>query len=265
MTTARLRTPWQVTRAVWLALFLREFMGRVSADRLAWFWMLFEPIAMMGIMVAIRTVALGGDRHIAGVNFVLWLLVGLLGFFLFRENMVRSIGSIEAGRALYSYRQVKPVDLVLVRGFLEGSLKTFILGLFIAVGTLLGVDAFPGDFMLALFAWMSLWLLGLGVGLVLSALSALVPEIGKIARITNLPLLIISGVIIPMNFLPHDILQYLMWNPILHGLELLRSGFFPNYRPIVGLDATYLWFWVLSLLTLGFMLQIRFEVRLKAL
>ena len=258
------RTSWQVTRSVWQALFLREFLIRIMADRLAWFWMLFEPIAMITIMVAIRTVLIGRDQYISGAPFVPWLLIGLLGFFLFRENMMRSIGSIEASRTLFTYRQVKPVDSVLVRCFLEGLLKTVIFMLFIAVGMLLDVDLFPDDFLFALFAWLSLWLLGIGIGVLLSAVSALVPEIGKIARITSLPLLLISGAILPLNFLPHDIREYLLWNPIVHGLEILRSGFEASYRPLSGTDVMYLWFWILGLVMIGLMLHIRYETRLKA-
>ena len=259
------RSPWQVIWSVWNALFLREFMTRITQDRLAWFWLLFEPIAFVLIFVAIRTVAFGSSRHIAGAEFVPWLLTGLLGFFLFRENMMRSIKAVETSRTLFSYRQVKPVDPVLVRCFLEGWIKTFILAGFIAAGALLGTELFPDNFMVALFAWCSLWLLGIGAALVFSALSALVNELGKIVQITSLPLLIISGVMFPVNFLPHDILALLLWNPILHAVEFLRVGFFEAYRPVQGLDLLYLWSWILGLLTLGLMLHIRFEKRLKAL
>lgn len=260
-----LRTPWQVTLSVWKALFLREFMTRVTKDRLAWFWMLFEPIAIIGFMVGIRTYVMGRSSHIAGAEFVPWLLVGLIAFFLFRENMMRSIGTIEQSRKLFSYRQVKPIDPVVVSCFLEGWIKTFVFACFIAFGVLLGVELFPDDFPLALFAWVSLWLLGIGVCLVLSAVSALAREIGKITRILSLPLLLISGVIIPLNFVPHDILKWLLFNPIVHGLELLRVAFFESYQPVDGFSVLYLWGWILCVLALGLILHMRFEDRLKAL
>jgi hypothetical protein len=137
------RTPWQVTRSVWYALFMREAIARTMADRMAWFWMLAEPVAMIAIMVMIRTVVLGRDSHIAGADFIPWLIVGLFGFHLFRENMMRSIGAVEANQALFGYRQVKPVDPVLVRCYLEGMLKTFIFLLFILAGILLELDLIP--------------------------------------------------------------------------------------------------------------------------
>nr|WP_281177195.1 ABC transporter permease [Marinobacterium profundum] len=256
------RTPWQVTRSVWYALFMREAVARTMADRMAWFWMIAEPVAVIAIMVAIRSVVSGG-RHIAGADFVPWLITGLLGFFLFRENMMRSLGAVESNKGLFAYRQVKTVDPVLVRCFLEGMLKTFIFLLFIATGILLDAGLTPANPMAALFDWISLWVLGLGVGLTLSAASSLVPEIGRLVRIITLPLLIISGVIIPLNYLPHDFQQYVLWNPIVHGLEHMRESFFPEYRSLDGVSLTYLWFWALSLTSLGLILHLRFEMRLK--
>jgi capsular polysaccharide transport system permease protein len=265
MTDRAIRTPWQVTWSVWKALFLREFMTRITQDRLAWFWMLFEPIAFILIFVAIRTVVMGSSRLIAGAEFVPWLLTGLLGFFLFRENMIRSIKAVEQTRNLFSYRQVKPVDPILVRCFLEGWIKTFILAGFIAVGVLLGLGMFPDRFLLALFGWISLWLLGISAALLVSVLSALVNEIGKIIQILSFPLLLISGVMFPLNLVPHDLAALLLMNPILHGIELLRAGFFEAYDPVRGVSTIYLWLWILGMLMLGLTLHMRFELRLKAL
>ncbi|RRQ23807.1 ABC transporter permease [Guyparkeria sp. SCN-R1] len=258
------RPPWEVTRSVWSALFVREFLARLMADRLAWFWMIVEPIAFVAIMIAVRVVVLGHDAQIAGAEFVPWMITGLLGFFLFRENMQRPIGAIEANQGLFAYRQVKPVDTVLVRCYLEGMTRSVIFLLFIAVGALIQLDLLPDRPVMAMAGWMSLWALGIGAGLTLSALSALVPEISKLVRIVSLPLLILSNVIAPLHLLPHDLLVYLMYNPIVHGIEYMRVGFFPYYEPLPGTDITYLWYWALGLIALGLMLHLRFELRLKA-
>lgn len=256
------RTPWQVTRSVWHALFLREALSRTTTDRFAWFWMLAEPIAMVAVMVAIRAVVSSGQR-IGGADSIPWLICGLLGFYLFRENMMRSIGAIDANKALFAYRQVKSVDPVLIRCYVEGLLKTVVFLLFILVGQLMEVNLAPAYPLGALFAWISLWMLGLGIGLVLSALSTLVPEVGKIVRIITLPLMIISGAMVPLNFIPYDLQQYLLLNPIVHGIEILRLFFFPSYQTLSGISMTYLWLCTLSLISLGLLLHLRFEMRLK--
>lgn len=243
---------------------MREAVARTMADRMAWFWMLAEPIAMVGIMLLVRVVVMGRNRLIYNAEFVPWLIVGLLGFFLFRENMTRSMGAVEANQGLFAYRQVKPIDPVLVRCFLEGMLKTFILVLFIGIGLLLALDILPDQPLQAAWAWFSLWMLGLGIGLVLSAVVNLVKEIGILVRMLTMPLLLLSGVILPIRMLPHFLQEWLMWNPIAHGLELLRLGFFEMYPVAVGADYYYLWYWILGTVLLGLMLHLKFEMRLKA-
>jgi capsular polysaccharide transport system permease protein len=242
---------------------MREALTRTTADRFAWFWMVAEPIAHVMVMVMIRTVAMKAQL-ITGAEFVPWMITGLLAFFLFREGLLRSLGAINANKGLFAYRQVKPVDPVLVRCFLEGTLKTFIFLLFIAGGALLGMDIIPQDPLGVIANWVLIWLLGVGAGLLVSAGDSLVPEIGRLVRIAMLPLLIISGVLFPLNFLPHDILEYLLYNPIIHGIESLRLSFFAGYRPLNGISVIYLWLCALSLIALGLMLHIRYEKRLKA-
>lgn len=259
----RTRTPWQVTRSVWYAMFMREAISRTMSDRMGWFWMIFEPVAMVAIMVAIRSF-IRSDRLIINAPFIPWMITGLMGFFLVREGMIRGMGAIEGNSALFAYRQVQPVDPVLVRNFLEGMLRTFVFLLFIVGGLMLGLELYPDNAIRAMVAWLSLWSLGLGLGLVTSVASTLVPEVGRVIRMLSLPLLILSGVIFPLNQLPHWLLGYLMLNPIPHALETLRLGFFENYQTIHGTSMLYFWLVTLTLNALGLLMHLRFSDRLKA-
>ncbi|WP_418135379.1 ABC transporter permease [Oceanimonas smirnovii] len=264
MSTMQSRTSWQVTRSVWHAMFMREAVSRTMADRMGWFWMIAEPMIMIIIMVFIRSFIRGGSNFIIGADFIPWMIVGMMGFFLVREGMIRSQGAVNASKALFAYRQVHPSDAVFVRVYLDGLLRTFVFLLFILGGLLLGLDLFPDNAIKALFGWLSLWTLGLGFGLVLSVTSTLIPETAKIISMLTMPLLIISGVILPLNMLPHYLLEYLMLNPIAHGLEFLRAGFFEHYRVVHGTSETYLWLWALALNALGLLLHVHYKERLKA-
>ena len=257
------RTPWQVTRSVWYAMFMREAISRTMADRMGWFWMIFEPVAMVSIMISIRSFIRGG-RLIVNAEFIPWMIMGLMGFYLVREGMMLGMGAINGNSALFAYRQVRPVDPVLVRNFLDGMLRTFIFLLFIVGGLMLGLDMSPDNAIRAMGAWLSLWSLGLGLGLVTSVVATLVPEVGRIIRMLSIPLLILSGVILPLNQLPHWLLEYLMLNPIPHGLETLRLGFFENYQVVNGTSMLYFWLFTLSTIALGLLLHLRFAERLKA-
>ncbi|MDN3526623.1 ABC transporter permease [Halomonas sabkhae] len=257
------RSPWDVTRSVWYAMFMREAISRTMTDRMGWFWMIAEPMAFTMIMIAIRGYIRGG-RLIVGAEFIPWMIVGMMGFFLIREGMMRSLGAVESNQALFAYRQVMPVDTILVRNFLEVMLRTLIFLIFIAGALMLGMDITPDHALRAMWYWIALWALGLGLGLIVSVAGSMVPEVGRIVRMINMPLLILSGVIFPLNNLPHWLLEYVMYNPIVHGLELLRVSFFDGYQVIHGTSGTYYGMWALSTLALGLLMQMRFRDRLKA-
>lgn len=256
------RSPWRVIGSVWYALFLREAVSRTTADRFAWFWMIFEPIAFVAIMTEVRTF-IRGAKLISGADFIPWMIVGLLGFFLFREGMMRGLGAVDANKSLLAYRQVHSVDPVLVRNFTDGVIRSFVLLFFIAGGALLGIDILPDRVPLAAFGWLSLWVLGLGMGLVLSVVGSLVPEVGRLMKMLSLPLLILSGVIFPLQVLPHHIQEIMLYNPIVHGLEHLRLGFFELYKtPDISL--IYIWLCALGTCALGLALHVRFASALQA-
>lgn len=257
------RTPWQVTRSVWYAMFMREAVSRTMADRMGWFWMIAEPMAFTMIMVAIRGF-IRGDRLIVNAEFIPWMITGLMGFFLVREGMMRGMGAVNANSALFAYRQVLPVDPVLVRGALEGLLQSLIFLIFIVGAMMLNVSIVPDYALAAIGWWLALWCMGLGLGLMTSVAATLVPELATVVRMLNMPLLILSGVLFPLNHLPHWLLEYLMYNPIVHGLELLRASFFSGYVVVPGTSATYFWMFVLSTIALGLSMHVRFKDTLKA-
>ena len=257
------RTSWQVTRSVWYAMFMREAVARTMRDRFAWFWMLFEPIAFVAVFILVRNF-LRGDRFVIGADYIPWLIVGLMGFFLFREGMIRPSNAVSANRGLFAYRQVLPVDPVLVRIVLEGLLRTFVFLIFIVGGLLLGLDLKADLPMLAIWAWMTLWALGAGLGLTLSVVTTLIPDLGRIVSMLSMPLMLLSGVIIPMGMKPFHIQQLMLYNPIAHVLEYLRLGFFEYYKTVQGISMLYVWLFSLFFIAFGLILHLRYAQRLKA-
>jgi len=258
-----MRTSWQVTCSVWHAMFMREALARITAARFAWMWMLVEPIAYVVIMIGVREV-MGRVAFASGAEFVPWLITGIVSFNLFRDGVSRSMNAVEANRGLFAYRQVAPVDPVLVRAFLEGMLQTVVFAILIAGCALLGFQIIPADPLGVMFVWLGIWLLGAGGGLVVSSSVALVAEVGRVVRIIMLPLFMLSGAIVPLQMLPHGVQEALLYNPVLHGIESIRLCFFSQYKSLYGVNLLYLWFWALALAALGLALHVRYADRLKA-
>lgn len=246
---------------VWRALFLREAFSRISADRLGWSWIFIEPLLHLGIMVGVRQL-MGRVRMVSGAEFIPFLLVGLLSFFLFRNVVTRVASVVNANAALFAYRQVQPIDTVAVRAFLEGCIQFVVFFILVIVLHLLDFNILPDNTVLALFYLFMLWLLGLGLGMVFCVMVSTFRESEEFVSISMLPMLVISGAMIPVQVFPHAVQQWLWWNPVLHAVELVRGAFFSSYKAMNNLSPLYLLTWSIGLLLVGFLLQLRYKTRM---
>lgn len=259
----QLRSPWQVSVHVWHALFMRETTARISGDRFGWTWLLVEPIAHLVILISVRQL-MGRLNLTSGAAFIPWLIIGIMAFLLFRNAMNRSMNAITANRGLFAYRQVHPFDTVLIRAVLEGVLKSVVLVIMVFGASFLGHDILPDNAIMAGWVWLNIWLLGLGFGLLFAVAITLVQELAKIIGMITFPLYFLSAVILPIQLTPHYLQDYLLYNPVLHGVEALRLTFFEHYRTIDGISLLYLQLWSASILLLSLMLHIRLKTRLMA-
>ncbi|AKQ57180.1 ABC transporter permease [Bordetella hinzii] len=255
-----MRSPISITFSVWRAIFLREALDRLFGERAAWFWLLVEPMLHIAFLGWIWTVV--RVHRMGGIDVLIWLMVGLLAFFLFRRTAIQVMYAIDCNRALFAYRQVKPFDPALVRGGLEAFLMVVVATLTLLAAGLLGHDVFPGDPLLVLASAFGLWLLGMGYGLIASVLMELVPESEHILNILMLPLYLISGVIWPISTVPGQWREVLMLNPIAHGLESVRQGFVPYYHAAPETSLAYLYIFAIVQIFIGMLLYRRFALRL---
>jgi capsular polysaccharide transport system permease protein len=261
--TTQSRSAWAVTLAVWKAMFLRESLARLFGSRAAWVWALAEPAVHIGYMM----VVMGAIRvtHIGGIHTTLWIGIGFLAFFMFRRTGAEGMDAVGDNSALFAYRQVKPVDGVLVRAGLEGFLMV-VIGLLVAVAVALsGISVWPDDPLMVAQAFAGLWLVGVGFGLVTSVIKEMVPELGKVIRFFLRPLYLLSGIMFPLSMVPLPYREWLMWNPVAHGIEAARKGFADYYHAVPELSLSYLYAFALVSIFLGLALHRRFQQRLSAL
>lgn len=224
--------------------------------------MLLEPIVHVAFTLLLFTLV--RMRVVPGAEPAPWLLVGLASFFTARDIYSRGMEAINANRALFAYRQIVPVDAVLVRAALEGFLGIIVFVLLLLGAGLVGFQVMPHDPLAALAAFVSLCLCGLGLGLILSVASELVPELAKVARLLFTPLYFLSGVIFPVILIPPQYRDWVFYNPFAQGLELLRGAYFPLYHAAPEASFGYVYSAALITIFLGLALQVRFAVRLRA-
>lgn len=241
---------------------MREAVARLSAGRAAWFWILAEPLAHLVFLSAIFELV----RHIIlpGVEAAMFITTGVLGFLIAQNTALRCKDAVNANAALLTYRQVLPIDTVLVRAALEAALVV-ISGLILLAGLgLVGYSVMPYDVLQVVLAVATLWLVGVGVGLILSVMSEMIPELGKLAAMGFRPLYILSAVIYPAAVVPAAYQDVFLLNPLVHGIELIREGYFSpyQYHTISGVSAAYIMEFALVTICLGLALHVRFVHRI---
>ncbi len=234
----------------------------MSRQRAGWLWLLLEPVVhivfLMGLFTMFRVRVLGG------IDVAVWIMVGLLAFFVFRRPAAQAASVLANNQVLFSYRQVKPVDAVLVRAVLEGVLMAVIAIILFAATALYGVLSFPADPMAVVGGFFGLWLYGLGYMLITSAAIVVQPELGRVMILALLPLYLVSGVMFPLTIIPPPYRDWLLINPVLHGVEATRAGFATHYQVSSELSIAYLYGCALIAIFLGLALHRYFARRLAA-
>lgn len=234
---SRKRSPTQVQRAVLVALVIRELRARVQGRWLGLLWMLFEPLAHIMVVLAL----FGFRHHVASANveFPVFLVTGLLPFFMFRNLARRLPSAITSNRGLYAYRQVKPIDALVARAAVEIALYSAVYVSALMLLGWLGYHWLPIEPLELVLTVSVLLVLGIGLGLLFSVLVHNRPKVETVIGMLFMPLYLLSGVIFPLHTLSPDIREWLLWNPVLHLIDLARQHFIPNVQPLPGVNLAY--------------------------
>lgn len=246
--------------AVWKALFLREAIVRMFGSRMAWVWLVLEPVVNVLWLVLIFTVI--RVRHIGGIETPLWIAIGMLIFMTFRRTVTQVQNGVNANTSLFAYRQVRPADVVLVRAVVEGVSMLLISAAVFFIGALIGWMSWPSSGWQVLEAFAIAWLCAFGLGMIFGVLVKLVPEMERLINFIMMPLMMISGVIFPLSMVQQPYLDWLLFNPVAQAVEAARIGFSPFYHAASGVDVAYAYQCALVLVFLGLALFRRFNQRL---
>lgn len=244
------RTSWQIQKAVFFALFRRELQTRFGGYRLGYFWALIEPLSHI-IMLSALFSLIRSDNEIYRAPFPVFFALGILSFFIFQKIAVNGQNSIRVNLGLFCYRQVKPFDSIVVRAFIDFCVYLLAI-LFLALlgGWFFEYQVMPVDPLKSLLVLMLLFTLGLGVSFFTAVIAVLYEEWSQFIGIALRPMYFISGIFFPLAALPERLHVYLLWNPILHGVEALRGAWIVGY-PAEKVSILYLAAWSLIILFLG--------------
>ena len=104
---------WIVQGRVIMALILREVHTLYGSSRLGYLWAVIQTMFGIGIFWGIREIA--GARAPHGMSVLMFLLAGFGLWATFSETLTKCMSAVSGNKALLTFPQVTPLDLMLSR------------------------------------------------------------------------------------------------------------------------------------------------------
>lgn len=235
------------------ALIFRELKQRTSDG--------YGYLSLIGIIAepAIGVVAVSifwyimRRQEVMGVHIILFLTVSITAFAIVRRSLSTIPKTVRTARSFYAFPKVKPFDAIVARFIIELTLTVFGGGVvLLAVYWFMDLAMSDQHLLEAMGVFGLLIMMAFGLSLLLGIYGTLYPIIGTVLSVTSRGLIFVSAVMHPASQLPPAAQVVIAWNPIAHGMELLR--YYALGIPYYGhMSLYYLAGVCVTLLTLGFL------------
>ncbi|WP_089904251.1 ABC transporter permease [Loktanella fryxellensis] len=216
------------------ALTLREMESTYGRQPGGYIWAILKPMGMIVILsVAFSMIV---HQPPLGVSFIFFYATGFLPFDIYMTMSSKISGALSYSRPMLSYPRVTWIDAVIARAVLNG--LTQIIVFFIVIFGIMALYETRAQFDIGpvLVGLLMIMFIGIGVGMLNAVLIGLYPVWGIIWGILSRPLFLASAVLFVPEKMPPNITSILLWNPLVHGIGLVRKGLFPTYdAPYVSL------------------------------
>lgn len=243
------------------ALFLREVQTRFGTKKLGYFWAVLDPMTQI-IMFSLIKAAIN-ERSMPGIDYPVFLATSFLTYNFFKAVMMSGMSAFDANRALFNYRQVKPIDTIISRFFVEALVASAAIVVFIGFGLYVGLDVHVHDFNMVVVAVIWLGVFGFGLGVLFAVIGTFYENFKKIIGFTSLPLFFLSGLLYTAESLPPLARDIVLYNPVIHFIEMIHGNYFMTLDTRY-VDYIYMTYWTIIPLFLGLLFYMRSERKIIA-
>lgn len=216
---------WRVVNA----LVYRELRRRVSDAQGGFLAVLLEPIGQIAVWAALR-ITVSGATSVNNLNIILFLAPGVILFNLYSRVASHGLTTMEANKALFFYRRVKPIDTVLAKAIEELGLYACAAIVVFGVVWAYLYSLVLRDLPLLVMAFVVMTLLAVATSLLSLVGSYYFPNLKQVLSWLNRAMYLASGVIISPMQLPQFVRDLLVYNPLLQCIELARQALSIDYQ-----------------------------------
>ena len=209
------------------ALFLRELITRFGRDNLGVLWLVGEPM-LFTIGVATLWSAAGIAHTTSAIPIVAFAVTGYSSVLMWRNATNLCTHAIEGNRPLLYHRSVMAIDVCLARIGLEviGATGSFI---FLSIlFTWVGWMPLPSNISLVASGWLMLAWFGGALALAVGGLCAFSDLTARLWHPISYLLFPMSGAAFMVEWLPKQLQTVVLYLPMVHGVEMIRHGYFGN-------------------------------------
>ena len=213
-------------RAV-VALMLREMATTYGRSPGGYLWAILEPAGGIALLSLVFSVAFHSPP--LGISFPMFYATGMLPFLMFNDISGKLATALLFSKQLLAYPSVTYIDALLAR-FVLNLLTHLMVAYLVFAGIMLAMETrvvpdYPTIVLaFALTAW-----LALGVGVLNAFLFTRFPVWQRAWSVIMRPMFIISGVFMLPDVIPQPWRDYILFNPLVHVIDLMRRGFYPSY------------------------------------
>jgi len=215
-----------VQRRVLYALMMREIITRFGRQNLGVLWVFVEPMIFTVGVAALWTAL--GMNHGSNIPIVAFAITGYSSVLLWRNCTNHSLGAVASNLNLLYHRNVRVIDIFLVRSMLEITGATASFAILSILSISMGWMAPPIDPLQVLFGWALLAWFGTSLALLIGAAAAYSHIVEKLWPPSAYLLFPLSGAAFMVDWLPTRLQEIVLLLPMVHAVEILREGYFGN-------------------------------------
>jgi capsular polysaccharide transport system permease protein len=224
-----MRQSFAIQRRVIGALLMREIITNYGRHNIGVLWLIVEP--MMFTLGVAGLWYLAKLHTVSDIPIIAFAITGYSSVLVWRNAANRCAKAIEANLALMYHRNVKVMDLFISRAVLEligATASLTVLTIFFAT---IGAMGWPQDIVPILVGWLLLCWFALALGFLVGAISERSEIVIRVWHVMTYLMFPLSGAVFMVHWLPRTAQEAVLWLPMVHGVEMIRHGYFGNVVP----------------------------------
>jgi capsular polysaccharide transport system permease protein len=219
-----LRHSFAIQTRVVGALLMREVLTRFGRHNIGFMWLFMEPmiftLGVTALWVAMKS------THGSNLPIVAFAVTGYSSILLWRNAASHCTKAIQPNLSLLYHRNVTVIDLFAARLLLEIAGATISLVVLSIMFIMTDWMKMPVDILKMAGAWLLLTWFAVALGLIVGALTERSELFARVWQTISYLAFPLSGAVFMVDWLPKPAQEFVLWVPMVHGVEMLRDGYF---------------------------------------